>query len=237
MCGDLACPEPLFELMRDAFDQAARIDEDDRRAVRLRVRDDAVVNVGVQLVRRDRSELMSGDLDAEIELASVADVDDRAVGRAIEDDPLATDEQSRDVFDRLLRSAQSDALQPVAGERVEPFERQGEMPTALVAGDGVDLVDDHCRSVLEHPPRALGGQQDVKRLRCGDENVRRPPRHRPPLVRRRIAGAHQGADLRQRHAQAGRELLNLSERLLQVLLDVIRERLQRRDVDDAGLVL
>ena len=235
--GDLVLAEPLSELMRDALDQAARVDEDDRRAVRLRVRDDAIVDVGVQLVRGDRAELVTRDFDAEIERALVADVDDGAIRRTVDDDALRPDEQARDVLDRLLRRAQPDALQAAAGEAIEPFERQCQMRAAFVAGDGVDLVDDHRVRLFEHLPAALGGEQDVERLGRRDEDVRRPAHHRLPLVCRRIAGAHEDANLRQRHATLRGELLNLGQRLLQVLLNVVGERLQRRDVDDAGAIV
>ena len=128
--------------------------------------------------------------------ALVADVDDGAVRRAAEDDAFSADEQASDILDRLLRRAEPDALQAAARERVEPFERQRQMRAALVAGDGVDLVDDHRLRVLQHLPAALGGEQDVERLGRSDQDVRRPAHHRLPLVRRRIAGAHERANLR-----------------------------------------
>ena len=55
---------------------------------------------------------------------------------------VAADQQPGDLLDRLLRRREADALQPAAGERVEPLEREREVRAALVAGDGVDLVDD-----------------------------------------------------------------------------------------------
>src|SRR5271169_4249974 len=106
MRGDLALPEALFELMRDAFDEAAGVDEDDRSALCLDVPDDAVVDIGVQLVRGDRTELVSGDLDAEVEGALVADVDDGAIRWTVEDDAFRSDEQAGDLGDRVLCGAE-----------------------------------------------------------------------------------------------------------------------------------
>jgi len=122
MCRHLVFSETFLELMGDALDQAPRVDEDDRGAVGVRVCHDAVVDVGVQLVRRDRTQLVAGDFDAEVECALMADVDDGAVGRAIENDPFAADQQTGDVLDGLLCGAQADALQAAAGKYVQPFQ-------------------------------------------------------------------------------------------------------------------
>ena len=46
---------------------------------------------------------------------------------------------------------------------------------------------------------ALRREQDVERLGCRDQYVRRALRHRLPLFGRRVAGAHRGADLLQGH--------------------------------------
>ena len=55
------------------------------------------------------------------------------------------------------------------------------MRAALVVGDSVDLVDDHRLNMAQDGTAAIGGQQDVKRLRRGDQNVRRTLQHRAPL--------------------------------------------------------
>src|SRR2546426_4441211 len=80
--------------------------------------------------------------------------------------------------------------------------------------------------------------------------IRRPPRstlfpyttlfrslhHLLALGRRRVAGADQGADVHVGEAQGFERAADLRERLGQVLLDVVRERLQGRDVDHLRLV-
>ena len=91
-----------------------------------------------------------------------------------------------------------------------------------------------CASILR--PR-LGAEQDVERLRRGDDDVRRPAVHLLPLARRRVAGADPGADVDVRQALPLQVLADAGERLLEVLLDVVRQRLERRDVDDLRLVL
>ena len=54
----------------------------------------------------------------------------------------AADQQAGDRFDRPLGGRQPDAHRPVAADVFESFEGQREVRAALVAGDGVDLVDD-----------------------------------------------------------------------------------------------
>ncbi|MCE9594622.1 MAG: hypothetical protein K8S98_10540, partial [Planctomycetes bacterium] len=61
--------------------------------------------------------------------------------------PSDADEQLRDGREGALGGRETDALRRhtsvVAAQRIESFERQGEMRAALVACERVDLVDDH----------------------------------------------------------------------------------------------
>jgi hypothetical protein len=77
-----------------------------------------------------------------------------------------------------------------------------------------------------------GGEQQVERLGRGDEDVRRVAQHARALQRERITGADGGADGRAEVAARGSQLLNLGERGIEILLDVVGERLERGDVDD-----
>ena len=75
----------------------------------------------------------------------------------------------------------------------------------LVPGQRVDLVDDH----VLHAAQDLGGlarENQVQRLRRGDEDVRRVAHEVAALVGGRVAGPHSDLDLRHGLAQAiGRE--------------------------------
>ena len=92
----------------------------------------------------------------------------------------------------------------------------------LVDGDRVDLVDDAPAGLRE---QVLGpaGEHQVQRLGCRDQDVRRPAQHRRALALGRVAGtdrdAQVGSDPAQRHPQ--------------VALDVVGERLERRDIHQA----
>jgi len=107
---------------------------------------------------------------------------------------------------------------------------------ALVAGDRVDLVDDHGAQLRQPGAAALAGQQDVERLRRGDQDVRRAPRELGALADRRVAGAHRDADLGELDAARRGMARELGERRLEVALDVVRQRLERRDIEDRGVV-
>src|SRR6266446_5317928 len=66
--------------------------------------------------------------------------------------------------------------------------------------------------------------------------VRTPPHHLLALRARRVPGPHQRADLHIRQAQRFERTADLGERLRQILLDVVGERLERRDVHDLRAV-
>ena len=146
------------------------------------------------------------------------------------------DQEARDRLDRLLGRRRPTARQVAAAELRQALERQRQVGAALVRRDGVDLVDDHRARGPEHAAAGLGAEQDVERLRRGHDDMRRAAAHALALGRWRVAGAHQGADLHVRQALSPQSLADPGERRFEVALDVVRERLQRRDVDDLGLV-
>ena len=108
-----------------------------------------------------------------------------------------------------------------ADQVLEALERQGEVGAALGLGDGVDLVDDHRLGAGEDLAGARGEHQ-VERLGRGDQDVGRRFPHRPPFRLARVAGPQADGDVGADPAQRGP----------QVALDVVGERLQRRDVDE-----
>src|SRR5438046_1838595 len=127
-------------------------------------------------------------------------------------------------------------LQTPAGEVLEPFERQRQVAPPLVARHGVDLVHDHGAYAAQHLAGALGCEDEIEGLGRGDENMRGPPHHLLALRARRVAGPHQRADLHIRQAQRFERTADPGERLRQILLDVVGERLERRDVHDLRAV-
>src|SRR5882724_3002888 len=94
------------------------------------------------------------------------------------------------------------------------------MRATFRACNGMYLVEDQRADTLQVLSRARGKQQ-VQRLRSGDQDVGRVPQHRRALLLWRVSGAHADRQLR----------LQPGERAAQVALDVVVQRLERRDVD------
>ncbi len=110
------------------------------------------------------------------------------------------------------------------------------MRAALVWRHRMDLVDDDRPRRRQHFAAGFGTEQDVERLRRGHDDVRRKPAHALALARRRVAGAHPGADLHIRQLSPLQGFADAGERGFEVALNVVGQRLQRRDVNDLRLV-
>ena len=171
----------------------------------------------------------------------MAEVDDRAVRRAVGVDVAAADEELGDLLDRPLRRREANARGPLPAVRrdhvVEPRGGEREVAAPAVARQRVDLVDDQRADVVQLLAAALGGDHQVERLGRGDEDVRRAAHDRLALGLRRVTAAHRRADRGQVVAHLDGDLADLLERLLEVAVDIVAERLERRDVDDLGHVL
>ena len=167
---------------------------------------------GLSLGHARLAHVLDGHDDLEIELLRDARVDEL--------DLACARDEAADLLHRALRRGQADALERLLDEPLQPLHRQRQVRAALRARDGVHLVEDQRPDSPQVLARARG-QQEVERLRRGDQDVRRVPEHLRPLLLRRVAGADGDAQLR----------LEPRERPAQVALDVVVERLQRRDVD------
>ena len=110
------------------------------------------------------------------------------------------------------------------------------MRAALVRRQGVDLVDDDGARRRQHLAPGFGAEKDVKRLRGRDDDMGRAAAHPAALGRRRVAGAHPGADVDVGQALRLQRGANPGQRRLQIALDVVRQGLERRDVDDLRLI-
>ncbi len=219
----------LVEAQGEALGPAAAVDEDDRRAVRTdlgeqlgvdrrpdrparRLAAGREVQVGAgRLIGLDHR--LDRHVDLEVQRLADAGVDDpRRAPRPHHEAP--------DLLQRVLRGAEPDALWFVVAELGQALERQCQVRAALGRRDRVDLVDDHRLDPAEHLAR-LRGEDQVQRLGRRDEDVRRRAAHGGALALRRVAGADRDGDVGADPAQ----------RRAQVAVDVIGERLQRRDVD------
>ena len=211
---DLALCE-VVEPQREPLGEAPVVDEDDRRAVRLDELEDLRIDG-----RPDRAGLprlahvleRHHDLDVELLRATRVDELDRP----------ATRDEAPDLLHRPLRRREADALNGPLCQAIEAFDRQRQVCAALRAGDRVHLVEDERLDRLQHLA-AAGRKQQVERLRSRDQDVRVLAEHRGAVALRCVAGADSNVQLR---AEPG-------ERAAEVPLDVVVERLQRRDVEQA----
>ena len=110
------------------------------------------------------------------------------------------------------------------------------MCAALVWRQCVDFVDDHRARRGQHRAAGFRTEQDVQRLRRSHDDVRRAPAHLRALGLRRIAGTHTGADFHIGQTEFEQLVADAGERRFQIYAHIVRQRLQRRDIDDEGFV-
>ena len=205
----------VVEAQREPLREAAVVDEHDRRAVRPDEVEDLRVDRGPdRLLLLGLSHVVERDDDTQVDLLGAARVDELDLAPA--------GDEAADLLQRPLGRGQPDPLHGLADETLQALQRQGEMRSALRARDRVHLVHDHRLDARQGLARARCEEQE-ERLRSRDQDVRRLPQHRRAFLLRRVAGANADAQL---GAQA-------CEWPAQVALDVVVERFERRDVEQA----
>ncbi len=149
---------------------------------------------------------------------------------------LATAEETSDLVERPLRCRKADALRRCFADPSQAFERKRQVRAALVRDQRMDLVND---DGLHGSQRFAGArrQHQVKRLRRGDQDVRRVAEEARPLDLRSVTRSD--GDLRhdERLVARGRQVRDAGQRCAQVPLHVDGQRLERRNVDDPATPL
>ena len=222
--------EFLPENVGQSFRHPPGVHEDQGGLVFLDEGGDPVPDVLHYLVGSHRAEFGVRNLHRQVEFAPVADGNHRRALRR------ARTQEVGDLGERPHGSREPDALERAAGEPVQTFEGEREVAAPLVAGERVDFVHDDGVRVLQEFPAARRGQEQVERFRGGDQDVGRLPGHAGPVRGRGVAGPEFGADRGQRGARRLRSRGDAGEREFQVPADVRTQRLERRDIDHAGLV-
>ena len=110
------------------------------------------------------------------------------------------------------------------------------MRATLVVGHSVDFIDDYGLNIAENRTTLIRGEQNVERLGRSYQNMRRALQHGATLVHQRVAGANRGADLRHEQTALARHCQDFAERHFKIFLDVVAQRLQRRDVENFSAV-
>ena len=226
-----SAPEALAEVVRHALGHAARVDEDQRGAVR--------AHRAPRGGRRSRStarwcdglQVRGRQLDGQIEIAPVPDVDDRAGTARAHQEP-------RGLLDGVHRGRQADALRTAARRR-----RRGARARARGG----------CRACRASGRAAR--RRSPCRTRCSSARVRSAVsiRYSDSGVVTRMCGARFTmaaraagvvSPVRSAVRDRGRRAAPApappprmpSERQLEVLVDVAAQRLEGRDVDDVDAV-
>ena len=127
----------LAELVGEPLGQPAGVDEHEGRVVLAHQVGDAVDHVAHLLGRGHGLELALGQLERQVELPLVAGVDDGARRGG-----AGAGQQVGHERDRPLRGRQAHPLGSGRTGVLDPFQRERQVRAALVAGHGVDLVDD-----------------------------------------------------------------------------------------------
>src|SRR5215510_5877858 len=110
------------------------------------------------------------------------------------------------------------------------------MRAAFITNERMNFIDDQGPGRAEHISAAVAGQQKIERFGSGHDNVRRPARHLRAVGWRSVTGSDERANFELRQSHLPQLCLNTFERLLQIALDVIAERFERRDVDDLSSI-
>ena len=110
------------------------------------------------------------------------------------------------------------------------------MAPRFVRGQGMDLVDDDVLHAAKRLAR-LAGEQQVEALRGGDQDVGRVLGECSSRIGGGVAGPRGDADLGQLPPIALRRAADPGQRCAEVALDVVGERLERADVQDAHAAL
>ena len=173
MGGHLIFSEPLGEGVGDALDLPAGVHEDEGGCVLPGEVRDPIAYLVALLLRGDRRQIGPRHLDADVELPSAADVDDRAARRAVLPDARRADQEAGDLLDRPLRGGKPDADRPRGAQRLEALEAERQVRAALVARHRVDLVHDHRPRRAQQLASALAGEEHEERFRRRHQHVGR----------------------------------------------------------------
>src|SRR5207249_8952177 len=150
---------------------------------------------------------------------------------------LVAREEFRLLLDRCDGRAQADPHEISPGLLAEALQANRKQRTPLRGADLVDLVEDDPFDVREVFAELRRAQDDRDALRRCDEDVRRVTDLSLALLGRGIAGANADADEGFRLALFLRQFREFVERLLQVAVDIVREGLERGDVQTVDSML
>src|SRR6476646_6156651 len=108
------------------------------------------------------------------------------------------------------------------------------MAAPLVAGKGMNFIDNHRLDTAEDLATASGRNHEIQGFRSRDQYLGRPPDHPLALRLRRVAASHRRRDPWELEPHLGRYLPDLLERSVEIALYVVSQRFEGRYVEDFG---
>ena len=241
----------LVEAQGEALGQAAVVDEDDRRAVgphqledlRVHRRPDRAPGAlgarqldGVVADRRRRvgqlAHVLDRDPDLQVELLGAAGVDHRHRPRAGPRRPGRPGSGRSRTAGAAWPTGRSAGRRRPASRSSRSRLRARWAPRLVAATAWISSTMIEPGALEDR--RAARGEEQVQALRGGDEDVRRLAEHPRTLGLGGVARADGDRERRQLDAPARRGVGQAVERGAQVALDVVVQRLERRDVQQPG---
>jgi len=232
MGGHLVVAESLAEVPCDALRHPPCVHEDERRSVRADQLGQTIVVLLPHFVRHHGAERRPGYFQLEVDGPPMAFVDDDSAAAG----GIDAHQEAGHGFQGALRCRQADALKRPLGNLLQPLEGQRQVRATARPDHGVDLVDDDGAGGAEQTATPLGREQQIQRLRSGDQDVRRPLEDGSPFGLRGVAGTDGSGDARRLGALGFCKLTNAAPRFRKILVNVGAERFQGRDVHDADFV-
>ena len=142
-------------------------------------------------------------------------------------------QKSRDLLDRTEGRRTADSLHRLLYQLFQTLQADRQMHAALVVTHGVNLVDNHRPYGGQMRRHTLAAQKEIERFGGGDQNMGRLSDHLGAVASRRVPRPHGDTDLRQ---ISGRFFPDSVQRLQQVLVDIVSERLERGNVEHVHAV-
>ena len=175
--------------------------------------------------------------DLKVHGLAPAGVDDR--DRSGLESPLArgrgdaslTTQIARHLLERPLGCGKTDTQEGRLGDRLETLQEQGKEDPALVAADGVNLIDDHVGNAAQDLA-GPAGEHEVKRFGRRDQDIGRLADQPGAIASRSIAAADGHLKRAQGRSAFPGSLQDARQRHLEVTPYVLIESLQRRNIED-----
>ena len=209
------------QMMRNALRQSPRVYENECGAIFFNQPGDARIDFFPHSVRSHGPEFACRHFDRQIDLPALRNMHQYWLRSAIANQKLAYE------IHGLLRGRKTNSGGRLCRQCFKTLKRKRQMRSTFVVGDRVNFVHNHRLDGAQQFAALARGQQNIKRLRRCDQDMRGPLLHGAAFSSGRIAGSHRCANFRHQKTLSLSQLENLAERFVEVSLYIVPKRLQR----------